>query len=168
MADDCSRLWHLTDEQLLTHFDSHYPQSLPWQQCTLRPEMTFALLSALQRKQQPPELFLLQLQRQKHGGSSGWQSAQSGKSIPSKIPALTTPPTTLQHLPTKYAQGKSPRAENRADLETWKPPSRAIGQTIALLGPNHHNPHLQPNGKLIFALKRQFQSYKKEDHHPPV
>ena len=38
----------------------------------------------------------------------------------------------------------------------------ANGQTIALLGPNHHNPCLQPNGKLIFALKRQFQSYKKE------
>ena len=43
---------------------------------------------------------------------------------------------------------------------------RAIGQTIALLGPNHHDPHLQPNGKLIFALKRQFQSYKKEDPPP--
>ena len=33
----------------------------------------------------------------------------------------------------------------------------AIGQKIALLGPNHHNPRLQPNGKLIFALKPQFQ-----------
>ena len=48
MADDCSRLWHLTDEQLLTHFNLHYPQSLPWQQCTLRPEMTSTILSALQ------------------------------------------------------------------------------------------------------------------------
>ena len=43
---------------------------------------------------------------------------------------------------------------------------RAIGQTIALLGPNHHDPRLQPNGKLIFALKQQFQSYKKEDPPP--
>jgi hypothetical protein len=42
----------------------------------------------------------------------------------------------------------------------------AIGQTIALLGPNHHGPHLQPNGKLIFALKRQFQLYEKEDPPP--
>ena len=42
----------------------------------------------------------------------------------------------------------------------------AIGQTIALLGPNHHNPRLQPNGKLIFASKQQFQSYKKEDPPP--
>ena len=44
----------------------------------------------------------------------------------------------------------------------------AIGQTIALLGPNHHDPRLQPNGKLIFALKRQFQSYKNKTHLPPV
>jgi hypothetical protein len=29
----------------------------------------------------------------------------------------------------------------------------AVGQTIGLLGPNHHNTHLQPNGKLIFSLK---------------
>ena len=25
MADDCGWLWHLTDEQLLTHFNLHYP-----------------------------------------------------------------------------------------------------------------------------------------------
>ena len=30
MVDDCSRLWHLTDKQLLTHFNLHYPQNLPW------------------------------------------------------------------------------------------------------------------------------------------
>jgi hypothetical protein len=50
MADDCSRLWHLTDEQLLTHFNLHYPQNLLWIQCTLWQEMNFALLSALKMK----------------------------------------------------------------------------------------------------------------------
>ena len=30
-----------------------------------------------------------------------------------------------------------------------------------LLGPNHHDPRLQPNSKVIFVLKHQFQSYKK-------
>ena len=37
---------------------------------------------------------------------------------------------------------------------------------ISQLGPNHHDSCLQPNGKLIFALKSQFQSYKKEDPLP--
>jgi hypothetical protein len=49
MADDCSRLWHLTDEELLTHFNLHYPQNLPWKECTLWPEMNFAFLSTLLR-----------------------------------------------------------------------------------------------------------------------
>ena len=112
MADDCSQLWHLTDEQLLTHFNLHYPQSLLWQQCTLWPEMNFALLSALQREQQPLESFLLQLTKLKHGGSSGWPNVQSGRSTPSKIPVQPTPPTTWQHLPMKYAPERSPLAKN--------------------------------------------------------
>ena len=101
MADDCSRLWHLTDEQLLTHFNLHYPQSLPWQQCTLQSEMNSALHSALQIKQQPLKLFLLQLQRQKKYGSSGLQIVQSWISSTSKTPVQATPLTTLQHLPSK-------------------------------------------------------------------
>ena len=54
MADDCSRLWHLTDSQLLAHFNFHYPQDLPWQIAHLRPEMLSSLTSALQM--QRPEL----------------------------------------------------------------------------------------------------------------
>ena len=64
MADDCSWLWHLTDKQLLTHFNSHCPQNPLWQQCILWPEMNFAILSILQRKQKLPELYLLQLPNQ--------------------------------------------------------------------------------------------------------
>ena len=54
MADDCSRLWNLTDSQLLSHFDTAYPQDQPWQLATLRPEMHSSLISALQTKR--PEL----------------------------------------------------------------------------------------------------------------
>jgi hypothetical protein len=48
MADNCSRLWHLSNKQLLTNFNLHYPQNLLWQQCTLWSEIKFALLSTLQ------------------------------------------------------------------------------------------------------------------------
>ena len=118
MADDCSRLWHLSDEQLLTHFNLHYLQSLPWQQYTLWPEMNSTLLSTLQRKRQPLESFLLQLPKLKHGGSSGWPNVQSGRSTPSKISVQSTPLTTWQHLPAKHAQERSPRVENHDNLET--------------------------------------------------
>ena len=48
MADDASRLWHLTDDQLLTHFNTHYPQSEPWQMCQLNCEMHSQLISMLE------------------------------------------------------------------------------------------------------------------------
>ena len=120
MADDCCQLWHLTDKHLLTHFSLNYPQNLQWKQCLLWSEMNSALLSALQRKQQLLESFLLQLQKQRHGGASGLQNAPSGKLTPSKITLLCTLPTTLWHLSMKYAQEKSPWVVNCADLETWK------------------------------------------------
>ena len=120
MADDCSWPWHLIDEQLLTHYNSYYPQSLPWQQCTLQPEMHSALLFALQRKQQPPELFLLQLQQPKHGsGLSGWQSAQSKWEInPIQDPSTTQTSNYLVAFIHKGHTGKSLPVENCANLET--------------------------------------------------
>jgi hypothetical protein len=72
----------------------------------------------------------------------------------------------LQHFHTKYAQEESPQVVKLCRLGNVEAILHAIGQTIALLGPNHHDTYLQPNGKLIFALKRQFQLYKKEDPLP--
>ena len=67
----------------------------------------------------------------------------------------------------KVCTGKFSSSRKLCWLGNVETALRAIGQTIALLGPSHHNPRLQPNGKFIFALKRQFQSYKKKIHHPP-
>ena len=39
-----------SDEQLLTHFNTHYPQPRPWQLSHLRPEMHSALTSCLCKK----------------------------------------------------------------------------------------------------------------------
>lgn len=47
MADDCSRAWHLSDTQLLRHFDTTYPQAVPWLLCPLQPAMNSALISCL-------------------------------------------------------------------------------------------------------------------------
>jgi hypothetical protein len=56
MADDCSRLWHLSDAQLIAHFAALYPQSQPWQLCPLRKQMRCALTSALLTSASRPEL----------------------------------------------------------------------------------------------------------------
>ena len=168
MADHCIWLWHLMDEQLLTHFDSHYPQSLLWQHCTLWPEMNSALLPALPRKWQPLESFLLQQQRLKHGsGLSGWESAQSEWYInPIQDHSTTHTSNYLVAFAHKVHTGKITPSGKPCRLGNVETTLHTIGQTIALLGPNHHDPRLQPNGKLIFALKCQFHSCRKEDPPP--
>lgn len=50
MADELSRLWHLTDSQILLHFELHYPQPQPWRIVHLRSAMRSSLISALQMK----------------------------------------------------------------------------------------------------------------------
>jgi hypothetical protein len=58
MADDASRLLDLSTLQLLTHFDSRYPQSRPWQLWTPPLPMISAVTSAVHRKRYKPEWFL--------------------------------------------------------------------------------------------------------------
>lgn len=54
MADDCSRLWNLTDTALLAHFAAHYPQPVSWRLCHLRTEMNSAMISALLKQRCTP------------------------------------------------------------------------------------------------------------------
>ena len=50
MADDASRLQHLTDSAFLAHFQQRYPQPKPWRLLQLRPETVSPLISALRCK----------------------------------------------------------------------------------------------------------------------
>ena len=50
MSDICSRRWDLTDDALLSLFNSEFPQKRPWKLCHLRPEMNSALTMALSRR----------------------------------------------------------------------------------------------------------------------
>ena len=47
MADDASRLQHLTDVAFLALFQQKYPQPTPWKMLTLPPEVVSKLISAL-------------------------------------------------------------------------------------------------------------------------
>ena len=64
MADVCSRAWHLSDSQLIAHFNSSFPQNRSWQICHLNSEMASALTSALCRTPSPLE-FVRKLHRQR-------------------------------------------------------------------------------------------------------
>ena len=50
LADEASRLTHLSDLQFLHYFNLKYPQNLPWRLWTPSKQMTCAVLCALHRR----------------------------------------------------------------------------------------------------------------------
>ena len=50
MADDASRLWHLSDDELLSHFDASYPQNHSWRLLPLIPAVNAIVTGALSKK----------------------------------------------------------------------------------------------------------------------
>ena len=105
MADDCSRLWHLSDDELLAHFNLHYPQKEPWQICHLRPEMFSALISALSCVRQPPQAILGEASPARTSGTSGLHSAlPSGWMIPASQASSTSSPSSCA-LPSSTEMG---------------------------------------------------------------
>jgi len=118
MADDASRLWHLTDDAFLSHFETTYPQRRSWKLCRLRPAVTSSLICALSRKRSPPELYL--------GDQKG--TRKSGPSGPaSRPPSVSTPSCSRSPIP--FPSCKSLPVE----LETVVSPSTASRYAHVLL-----------------------------------
>ena len=110
MADDCSRLWNLTDKQLIDYFNTTYPQERSWKLCQLRPEMNSALISALRRQRSSPE-WLPSAPTPTDG--SGEKSGS-----PSASPSATT--RTSLASPTRYPSFKYSSAASETAASPWK------------------------------------------------
>lgn len=119
MADDCSRLWHLTDSQLLSHFQQTYPQEQPWKLVHLRPEMLSCLTSTLLRK--PVKLLsLLNVPPQrKELGTFGLNSAANSESLPPWKQSRTLSLTSKFSV-TDVAMDDYPSAKTLSEVVQWK------------------------------------------------
>jgi len=73
---------HWSDEELLTYFNLHYPQPLPWKIWTPPKEMMSCMTSCLLRKTFPRESLLRQPTASGFTGAIGRNSAASYPSIP--------------------------------------------------------------------------------------
>jgi hypothetical protein len=162
MANDTSHLLHLTPVQLLTHFNTRYPQALPWRFVTPRPEMISSMTSALRRTRpdvgsfcQPPPATITP-------GVSGASSVGPPCWL---IPGLPTSPNR------SFSSKSSPTGTARAPLlppwladHTLEQALWAIGQTFSGLG--SHNPSLDSHGHIDVCLRRQLTAYGKADNPP--
>ena len=125
MADDCSRMLHLTDAAFHSHLTQHYPLPPSWTQQHLGPEMASLLISALRCKPQTPLL----------------SPSLVAPSAPSSKPGSPSAPNTAKILPCVTSQAKktdsasslsSPCAGDApshapgslSELTQWRNPSR--------------------------------------------
>ena len=53
MADNCMRLWHLDNQELLDHFESTYLQSKPWRLCHLDADTASVIHTAFLCRRHP-------------------------------------------------------------------------------------------------------------------
>ena len=133
MADDASRLWHLTDAELLTHFEIRYPQESRWQLWTLAPDTNSALIGALFRR--PPDHAFLH-----NGCSQPIPRADCGPVFatqPALIPNQSLPTRSLSSTssPNACAVVPSLPAVDRCGLATWRKSSARWARRTPGWGP---------------------------------
>jgi hypothetical protein len=81
MADDASRIWHLSDSAFLSYCNQRFPQQQSWFLRSLRSKMKFAVISALYKKWSTLESFL----------AAVLPPARTGQSGPPSVSSLTKP-----------------------------------------------------------------------------
>jgi hypothetical protein len=134
MADDASRLWHLSDSQLLAHFEQTYPQSSPWKLVPLRSPTLSALISALRRQRVAMPLVLNEPPPRTTPGQFGLTSAPHTKSIPYWTLARTRS-RTFKSLLNVIGTDVLPKMATPSELAQWKTPYVPLARRWPAWGP---------------------------------
>ncbi len=134
MADDASRLWHLSDTDLLLHFNSVYPQPKPWRLLTLRPAMNSVLTTSLQCKRSEPELFLHAPDPVTLPGFCGPVTVPTSPLTPCS-PMWPIPSPSSKSLPPVTAMEPLHPVVKLSALVPWKQPSGRLARRWPAWGP---------------------------------
>ena len=121
MADDTSRLWELSDTELLTYFETHYPQNTSWKMYTIPPEVNCWMTSVLLEKTSKVESVLQGLQRQSPLGPLGAPFVSPSTSPPAS-PKSTIPFSSSSCLESDIERAPSHPVRTRSELEQQKTP----------------------------------------------
>ena len=146
LADDASRLPHLSDSQFLTHFSTLYPQKLPWRLWTPSPQLYSAVISALLNK--PCDLASVQAATKlplpigRDGEPSVHPWPSTPYSTPSKIRSRFSKSSLCATAVDKSAATQSGDAQ-------WKVPYGRLAKRLPVWGPPTHALH--PQTKWISA-----------------
>ena len=127
MADDASRLQHLTDQAFLAHFDQSYPQPRPWVLLQPPPE-TISLITSMLLCRSPNSPQLVRLDGAGLGPSpTGKLTVRNLATTPSSLPspARTACPTSwpMATSTDSWASGRPEKPRNLFELAPWMQPS---------------------------------------------
>jgi hypothetical protein len=164
MADDASRLFHLTNPAFLSYFNSTYPQPQSWHLWTPTPQILSAMTSALRKQTSKPASFLLAPAPPIISGISGSPSATKSEWIlPYKLSKIPFHSSKSSLIASDTAL--SPPAKDRNRSRTVEGTLRSVGQTFASVGAA--DPRLTLQGKMDFRLQRQLACYYSKQDPPP-
>jgi hypothetical protein len=134
MADDASCRWDLHDEDLPTHFDHMYPQTLSWQLQHLPSETNASLTRTLCRKRPSSALLDNGALRPKPVGPCGPVSVKRSAWMPSPWePTIASPSSSS--MPNATAPGPSPPAATLSALAQWRTPYERWARRMPGWGP---------------------------------
>jgi hypothetical protein len=121
MADDASRLWSLSDNAPLTHFNTMYPQAASWQMLTLPSELSAITIGALSRKPRQCAALLSEAPALSPRGRSGRPSVPASASTPSTS-RLVTPSLFSSCMPSATAPAPLLQGVDPSGLAQWRTP----------------------------------------------
>ena len=133
MADDASWRWDLSSDALLTHFNSSFPQALPWQMHHLRSATHSDLISALFKRRCGSVSLVSESLPPTPSGPSGRLAAAASVWTPAACPPI--PSLSFRSLPNACALAPSPPAVTPSGLVPWKTLSAAWARRTPAWGP---------------------------------
>ncbi|CAJ1944687.1 unnamed protein product, partial [Cylindrotheca closterium] len=113
MADDASRLWHLSDAKFISYFNRTYPQINSWQLYRMPNAVNSLMTSVLLNSESNAESVLQELQRHTLSGPHGLPSATASPLVSGRRSLAHHPP-----LWNPMAMWKNCPQNNRLSLDT--------------------------------------------------
>ena len=121
MADDVSRLWHLSDPEFVAYFNKNYPQTNSWQLYRLPNTVNSLMTSVMLNAASNVESVLQELQKQTLSGPTGAVFAPALEPT-QDCRRTTTPWSSSSCLEPDGARERLPPVRNRSGVERRKMP----------------------------------------------
>ena len=165
LADDASRLSHLSDADFLSHFNITYPQRQPWLLYPLSSAILSSAISALRNKMSSPASFLLPPVPRQATGPSGPPSVSPSTSTLPCVRSQTLSPTSKSLLSDTGAVTSTPH-DVLSVVAPWKVPYGVLARRSRQWGPRIHDSH--PKATLTSASAACSKDTPRPTLHPHV